>query len=107
MRSGPRLRSTCPASRSKGAEPPSHQGVTASEASADAYRFRAGLRRRDEGRTCAHRLVNVVIEGLRHFDGAGFGGSMYPSQLHYVPIAWPFFSMLAGLFLVIVVLIQV
>jgi uncharacterized membrane protein len=32
---------------------------------------------------------------------------MYSSQLNYVPLAWPFFSFLVGLFLVLVVLIQV
>ena len=32
---------------------------------------------------------------------------MYSSQLNYVPLAWPFFSILVGLFLVLVVLVQV
>ena len=32
---------------------------------------------------------------------------MYSSQLNYVPLAWPFFSFLVGLFLVLVILIQV
>jgi uncharacterized membrane protein len=32
---------------------------------------------------------------------------MYSSQLNYVPLAWPFFSFLVGLFLILVVLIQV
>jgi uncharacterized membrane protein len=32
---------------------------------------------------------------------------MYSSQLNYMPLAWPFFSFLVGLFLVLVVLIQV
>ncbi len=32
---------------------------------------------------------------------------MYSHQLNYVPLAWPFFSFLVGLFLVLVVLIQV
>jgi len=32
---------------------------------------------------------------------------MYSYQLNYVPLAWPFFSFLVGLFLVLVILIQV
>ena len=32
---------------------------------------------------------------------------MYSDQLNYVPLAWPFFSFLVGLFLVLVILIQV
>jgi uncharacterized membrane protein len=34
-------------------------------------------------------------------------GKMYSDQLHYMPLTWPFFSILIGLFVVLVILIQV
>jgi hypothetical protein len=51
-------------------------------------------------------VLSTQIHGFRQLDSAN-GAHMYFSQLRYLPLTLPFFSILVGLLILLIVLVQI